>query len=106
MATEIYAGVTIYIPAKVIDAKDAGNIIVEACGKKITFAKADLERVCMSSFELSRVIQLAKAAGAARDVAKTAPARPPLAVAPKPPEEKKPASKSEEKRLKIQKKDQ
>jgi len=85
MATEIYAGVTIYIPAKVIDAKDAGNIIVEACGKKITFAKADLERVCMSSFELSRVIQLAKAAGAARDVAKTAPARPPLAVAPKPP---------------------
>ena len=57
----------------------------------MNFAKADLERVCMSSFELSRVIQLAKAAGASRDVAKTAPARPPLAVAPKPSEERKPA---------------
>ena len=90
MATEIYAGVTIYIPAKVIDAKDAGNIIVEACGKKITFAKAALEKVCMSSFELARVIQLAKATGTAKTEAKPAPARPPLAVAPKPSTEKKP----------------
>ena len=88
---EIYPGILVYLPAKVIETKDAGNIVVEACGKRVNFAKADLERVCMSSFALSRLLQLAKASQDMREGAKPAAARPPLAVAPKPTEEKKPA---------------
>ena len=60
--TEIYHGVTIYIPAVVVDTKDAGNIVVEACGKRMTFGKRDLENVCLSSYEVGKAVQAGHAA--------------------------------------------